>query len=179
MVIDCIDMTDPAVGADVIAALNAASVASTQIQFYGMSNGVAQMVSSVANAASAGAIDALRIWGHGGPGSQNVTGGADGASTDQDFAGVSGANFSQTAGVLKQLTPLFSSSGRAELRGCSVGAGLDGNVLLLDLAALWNVPVYGGDVDQSGGDWSPPVSCAAPGGALSTTSGPALVDGNT
>ncbi|MGA2795189.1 MAG: DUF4347 domain-containing protein [Roseiarcus sp.] len=179
MVIDCIDMTDSALGASRIAALNAACVASTQLQFYGMSNGVTQMVSAVVNAASAGAVDALRIWGHGGPGSQNVSSGASGDSTDQDFAGVSVTNFGQTAGVLQQLTPLFSASGRAELRGCSVGADGAGRALLLDLASLWNINVYGGDVIQIGGDWSPPVTCAAPSGALSTTSGPALVDGNT
>jgi len=59
MVIDCIDMTDPAYGASRIGGLNASCVTSTQLQFYGMSNGVARMVSSVANAASAGAIDAV------------------------------------------------------------------------------------------------------------------------
>ncbi len=178
MVIDCIDMTDAGLGASRIAGLNAACVASTQIQFYGESNGVTQMVSSVLSAASAGTLDALRIWGHGYPGGQNVTGGADGDTADQDFAGMSGANFNQTVGVLQQLKPLFSASGRAELRGCSVGAGADGNVLLLDLASLWNVPVYGGDVVQFSADWTPPVTCASPSGACSTTSGPPLVEGN-
>jgi len=84
-----------------------------------MSNGVARMVSSVANAASAGAIDAVRILGHGGLGAQALSGGASG---DYDFAGISVTNFSQSAGALQQLTPLFSPSGRAELWGCSIGA---------------------------------------------------------
>jgi hypothetical protein len=178
MYIDCIDMAD-GLGANRIQWLQYLCANSTQLQFYGMSNGVGQMVTSVQSAAAGTPIDALRIWGHGYPGGQIVSGGADGSSVDLNFAGISLSNFDQTSGVLAQLTSLFSANGRAELRGCSVGADGAGRALLLDLASLWGVPVYGADVVQTTGQWNPPVTCAMPGGGLSTTSGPPVVDGNT
>jgi len=131
-----------------------------------MSNGLAQMVSSVQDAATI-AIQALRIWGHGGPGQQNVTGGAAG-SAPRDFAGITADNFTQ----LQSLVPLFDPSGWIELRGCSVGAGGAGAALLLDLASLFNISVYGANIEQSGTDWEGPVTCASPSGALSTCAGP-------
>ena len=68
MYFDIIDMTDSNLGNNRIQGLNNLSVASTQLQFYGMSNGVAQMVSDVKSALADGQIDVLRIWGHGDPG---------------------------------------------------------------------------------------------------------------
>ena len=166
MNIDVIDMTDPNVGNDVTACLNNLGVVSTQLPLYGMSNGLAQMVSSVQGAATS-AIQALRIWGHGGPGQQNITGGRAG-SAPQDFAGLTADNFTQ----LQPLVPLFDPGGWVELRGCSVGAGAAGAALLLDLASLFNVSVYGANIEQSGSDWEGPVTCASPSGALSTCAGP-------
>jgi Domain of unknown function (DUF4347) len=166
MNIDVIDMTDPNVGNDVTTCLNSLGVVSTQLPLYGMSNGLAQMVSSVQEVATE-AIQALRIWGHGGPGSQNVTGGAAGNAA-QDFAGLNTDNFGQ----LRPLAPLFHPNGWVELRGCSVGAGAEGAALLLDLAALFNVSVYGATTTQSGSDWEGPVTRATPSGSLSTGVGP-------
>jgi len=137
MNIDVIDMTDPNVGNDVTSCLNSLGVVSTQLPLYGMSNGLAQMVSSVQQAATS-AIQALRIWGHGGPGAQTVTGGATGTAA-QDFAGLNEDNFGQ----LQPLAPLFDPS---------VGAGAAGAALILDLAALFNVSVYSATTTQSGSD---------------------------
>jgi hypothetical protein len=175
MYIDCIDMTDSNLGNNRIQWLNYLCVASTQLQFYGMSNGVQQMVNGVTNAASGSTIDVLRIWGHGGPGGQNVTAGASGTSGNQDFAGITVDNFNQLG--LEQLASRFSSGGSLELRGCNVAADGSGNALLLDLASLLCVPVYGGILVQDSGLWTPPVTCAYPSGGLATTAGPP-VNGN-
>jgi hypothetical protein len=172
MYIDCIDMTDPNVGNDVIQGLNSLSVASTQLQFYGQSNGVAQMVSSVQSALAGATIDVLRIWSHGGSGYQYVSG--DGASEQQgdNFACITTDNFTQLG--LQKLAPLFSSGAWVELRGCNVGSGGAGHALLLDLASIFGVPVYGGVFQQAGVDWNPPVVCGYPSGAMATTAGPVL-----
>jgi hypothetical protein len=166
MFIDVIDMTDANLGNSRAAGLSNLGVVSTQLPLYGMSNGLAQMVSAVQGAATS-PIQALRIWGHGGPGSQNVSAGASG-DADQDFAGITADNFPQ----LKPLAPLFDHGGWVELRGCSVGAFPDGAVLLLDLASLLNVFVYGAELVQTSVAWSGPVACATPSGALSSCVGP-------
>jgi hypothetical protein len=166
MNIDVIDMADPNVGNDVTARLNSLGVVSKQLPLYGMSNGLAQMVSSVQEVTTE-AIQALRIWGHGGPGSQTVTGGTAGDAA-QDFAGIDTENFGQ----LQPLAPLFDPNGWVELRGCSVGAGNEGAALLLDLAALFNVSVYGATTTQAGTGWDGPVTRATPSGSLSTGMGP-------
>ena len=175
MYIDVIDMTDSNLGNSRIQGLNNLSVASTQLQFYGMSNGVQQMVSSVQSALGGNSIDALRIWGHGGPGLQNVTAGASGSSANSDFSGITTDNFTQLG--LQQLAPLFGSGAWVELRGCSVGAGGAGNALLLDLASLLGVPIYAGEVTQWTVDWSPPVTVGYPSGGIACAQGP-LLNGN-
>jgi hypothetical protein len=173
MYIDCFDMTDAALANADMGNLNAMGVPSTQLQFYPMSNGVAALVQSISQIATTATIDALRIWGHGAPGDQGVSSGEN-DTDDSDWSGISAANFAQTAGLLGTLTPLFKSAAWAELRGCSVGADGAGRALLLDLASLWNVKVYGGEIVQAGPDWAPPVICADPGGGLSSTDGPEL-----
>lgn len=75
MYFDVVDMADSNLGNNRIQGLNNLCVQSTRLQFYGMSNGVAQMVSDIKNALGGGQIDALRIWGNGGPGLKNVTAG--------------------------------------------------------------------------------------------------------
>jgi hypothetical protein len=128
--IDCIDMGDANLGNSRIQGLQNLSVASTVLQFYGMSNGVVQMVNGIQNALNNPNdtyINVLRIWGHGGPGSQNVTAGASGSSTD-DFSGIDQTTFT----LLNPLQGSFAPGGWVELRGCSVGSGAAGQVLLMD-----------------------------------------------
>jgi hypothetical protein len=175
MVIDCIDMTDPVISSSTRAWLSQQSVVSTQLQFYGMSNGVTALVQAISGVATTGTIDVLRIWGHGHPGSQNVSAGKDDGSDDGAAIDADSFYEGDLAKVLAPLAPLFSASARAELRGCNVGEGGAGSALLLDLADLWHVPVYGGDVLQyASGGWKPPVSCGNPGGGLASTNGPDL-----
>ena len=172
MYFDIIDMTDSNLGNNRIQGLNNLSVASTQLQFYGMSNGVAQMVSDIKNALADGQIDVLRIWGHGGPGLQNVTAGAAGGSANADFSGLTQDNYDKVG--IDGLTGLFTQGGWIELRGCSVGDGDPGKKLLTGLAALLSVDVYAGDVTQWTVNWSPPVSCGTAAGDFSTVDGPKL-----
>lgn len=170
MFIDCIDMAD-GLGSNRIQWLDYLKATSTRLQFYGMSNGVAALVTAVQGIASPRSIDALRIWGHAYPGGQLVSGGTDGSAVDMHFSGISAANFVQVRAFLVPLAPLFNSQGRAELRGCSVGSGSTGESLLVFLASTWGVPVYGGTVVQTTGKWAQPVVCADPSGGLSSSMG--------
>lgn len=172
MYFDIIDMTDSNLGNNRIQGLNNLSVVSEQLQFYGMSNGVAQMVADIKNALGGEQIDVLRIWGHGGPGLQNVTAGASGDSANADFSGLTAENYASVG--LDGLSGLFSADGSIELRGCSVGAGDEGKALLTGVASLLNVNVYAGDVTQWTVAWSPPVSRGTPDGDYSTVEGPKL-----
>ena len=183
MIIDVIDMEDSTTRAagDSIGVWNLREITrlgtSHVIQLYGMCNGVEAMIDSVMEVAGLGLIEALRIWGHGTPGSQAVSAGDMSAGeVTAHWAGISLTNFEAMAPILGRLTPYFSPCGRVELRGCSVADQTDGEQLLLQLAALWCVPVYAGRVTQrtAHSDWIPPVTRATPGGSLSSTSGIAV-----
>lgn len=176
MIINVIDMDDSTTRqpGDSIAVWNnrilTAQGNSTIIRIYGMSNGVAEMVKQVCNAANDNSIDVFRIWGHGSNGNQNVASESGGAV---HWSGISVSNFSSISGELARIRSLFKSGARAELRGCSVAGGTDGERLLQLLAALWNVPVYGRALDQrtAHSDWVPPVVCSEPNGSLSSSAG--------
>jgi hypothetical protein len=174
MIIDVIDMGDEYIASTVPNALDSACANSTRLNIYGMCNGVGEMLSAVQGVASAGSIDALRIWSHGMPGVQMVSGGQGYKGASKDYVAITIDNFTQ----LSPLTSLFSSSARVELRGCYVAAGGVGKALVLDLASMWNVQVYGSEVLQGDSDWIPPVLCASPSGQISTSTGPQIVDGN-
>lgn len=176
MIINVLDMDDSTTraAADSIGAWNDRVLTeqgnSTIIRMYGMSNGVGEMVARVCEVAAQGTIDILRIWGHASGGSQNVSAESGGSI---HWAGISTSNFSDLEAELGRFTDLFAVNGWAELRGCSVAAGTEGERLLVMLAGLWQVPVYGGSVTQrtAHSDWIPPVFCARPNGAMLSTSG--------
>jgi hypothetical protein len=172
MDVDVIDMEDPAVGRDVRSRLDARRVASTKITMYGMCNGVGQMIQDIVGVAPRGGVDALRIWSHGRPGGQTVSGGEAGeAGRVQHWTGISVANIDALHDQLVGLNPVFAPGARVELRGCSVAGGAPGDELLQRLARLWGVTVQGGTVVQTGIDWIPPVHQASPSGAMSCTMG--------
>lgn len=147
-----------------------------------MSNGVGMMVSKVIEQAAdspTGLIKVLRIWAHGGPGSQGITRGRESAA-NADWAGIdleTLAKNTEMAKTLIQLEQVLDWYGRVELRGCKVGAGVRGQIFLNYLANLWRVPVYAGEVDQGivvGGyglelAWSGTVHVARPGVSGTTT----------
>ena len=176
MIINVIDMDDSTTraAANSIGAWNDRVLTqqgtSTIIRMYGMSNGVGEMVSRVCEVAAQGTIEVFRIWGHASGGDQNVSAESGGSA---HWAGISTSNFADLEGELGRLTDLFAVGARAELRGCSVAAGSEGERLLTMLAGLWGVPVYGGAVTQrtAHSDWIPPVHCAQPNGAMLSTTG--------
>jgi len=147
-----------------------------------MSNGVGVMVSKVVEEASnspSGMIKVLRIWAHGGPGSQGVSRGTD-ASANADWAGIDLETLAKNNEMTKtriQLEQVLDWYGRVEMRGCKVGSGIRGQIFLNYLANLWQVPVHAGAVDQGivvGGSglelaWTGTVHVARPGVSGTTT----------
>jgi hypothetical protein len=176
MIINVVDMDDSTTrpAANSIGAWNDRVLTqqgdSTIIRMYGMSNGVIVMVQNIRQAATVQSIDILRIWGHASQGDQNVSAESGGSI---HWSGISVANFPQIKGELLLLRDLFKPGGWAELRGCSVAGGNDGEELLKLLAATWNIPVYGGSVTQrtAHSDWIPPVYRAEPNGGMSSSAG--------
>jgi len=144
----------------------------TIFKYGGMSNGVGQLVTDVKSVAAPGTVQVLRIWTHGGSGSHAVSV-MPGVDAKGHRAGISFPNWAQVAPALAQLKPCFAAAGRFELRGCSVGAGFDGEAFLLQLARLLNVEVFGAQNPQPIGpiDWAGPVMGVKPDGRRSITSG--------
>jgi hypothetical protein len=138
---------------------------------YGMSNGVAQVISEIANRAPAGGVDVLRIWSHGRAGGQTFTGGHGGeAYRVAHWTGISVANIEAMAPTLAELAPLMAPNGRVELRGCEVANGNEGTQLLVRLAEIWGVPVLAGSATQYRAEWDGTVVMARPDGSLMCTS---------
>ena len=87
-------------------------------------------------------ISVLRVWNHGrvnfADGTKengNIIFGADNLNAD---------NFSQYKSYLRQLFQHFARPARVELRGCIAAKGSGGR-MMLDMANLWQVDVYGSD----------------------------------
>src|SRR5262245_23058958 len=147
------------------------------LTFAPMSNGVTVMVNKVvaeAEQSPTGMITKLAIWAHGGPGSQGISRGAE-SSFNADWAGIdlqTLATNKDMRDTLRRLWDVLDWKATVELRGCKVGAGTAGSQFLTLLAnAIWQVPVYAGEVDQAvvvGGDglelaWTGTVHYAKPG----------------
>jgi hypothetical protein len=111
---------------------------SNPITLYGQSNGVATMVQQViGRARKPGGVALLRIYGHGAPGSQNLSAGK--AAQDEHVTSLDPSTFKWTVPLLKQLAPFFAPWGTMELHGCHVGK--HGHVLLSTVAQAVQVPV--------------------------------------
>lgn len=121
-------------------------------------------------------MDALRIWGHGDVGGQNISAGTDGSGVLAHRTGLSPGVVRRDEAVLGRLTPYFASNGRVELRGCAVGRGFDGIDFLKQLARIWGVKVYGPVELQpiAGLDWFGPVYEVTPNGEHRLGSGPRI-----
>jgi hypothetical protein len=167
MIIDVIEMEDSQLGKDREGQLNRLGAKSLRMMMYGMSNGVAQVISEITSRAPLGAVNVLRIWSHGRGGGQTFTGGHGGeAYRIAHWTGISVANIEALAPTLSELSPYLSPHGRVELRGCEVASGADGEQLLLRLAAIWQVPVLAGSATQCRAEWDGTVVEATPSGAL-------------
>lgn len=180
MIVEVIDMDDSTTGLpqNSIGLWNAAhrpQDGRVIVKLYGMSNGVEEMVTQIEQRVQSGRIDLLRVWGHGYPGGQGVSGGHDGTAFQNDFAGMTVTNFSGIQHSLSRLTALFTPNAKVELRGCTVAQGAGSRLLTL-LAQLWGVPVQGGAVTQhASSNWDPPVYEAdPPNGALRCVPGSPL-----
>jgi Domain of unknown function (DUF4347) len=160
-------MEDPQLGKDREGQLNRLGAKSLRLIMYGMSNGVAQVITEITRRAPIGAVNVLRIWSHGRAGGQTFTGGHGGeAYRVAHWTGISVANIDALAPTLSELAPYFSPHGRVELRGCEVASGAEGEQLLLRLAAIWQVPVLAGSATQFRAEWDGTVVEATPSGAL-------------
>jgi hypothetical protein len=166
MIVDVIDMEDPVLGEHRNRRLDERGATSERLLYYGMSNGVGQMVADIKRLAATGSIEILRIWGHGRSGGQSMSGGHGGeAARRAHWTGFSVANIEELRPQLSELRPLFGRGSRAELRGCSVAAGNDGETLLRRLAEIWGTRVQGGTVNQIS-SWTGPVHEAQPDGSM-------------
>lgn len=155
------------------------------IELNGMSNGVTHMVSKIVEEAGDSLIDTLAIWGHGGPGSVGISRGETSVH-NADWAGIEIENLLERTtdseeeklrkrkmrSTLRKLWNVLGWNAVVELRGCKVGQGVRGQVLLTALANIWEVPVRAGDVDQYGPKWgwAGTVHEARPGMSGTTTS---------
>ena len=157
MVIDVIDVTDPLLTRTQVALERLGR--SKILTYCSMSNGVGQMVVDICRLLSWKQIEALRIWGHGDIGGQNISAGTDGSGVVAHRTGLSPAVASEERAVLERLTPYFMPNARVELRGCAVGRGADGVAFLKRLADIWKVNVIGAVELQPGTglDWYGPV----------------------
>ncbi len=172
MVIDVIDMEDAALGAHRAQGLDSRGVSSTRITMYGMCNGVGQMISDIRQRARVGGVDVLRIWSHGRPGGQTVSGGHAGEEGRVlHWTGISVANIGAMRPELERLRPYFAPGARVELRGCNVAGDADGERLLQQLAQIWGVRVQAGTLTQTSVDWVGPVYESTADGAMSCTTG--------
>ena len=167
MIIDVIDGSDPKLAENIPKWIKFRKSNSTIIVLPPMSNGVAEMVNQIQMKAQPASLYILRIWGHGRPGMIGVSGGPDESFTH--FSGLSLSNIMLQKDVLESLNPLFSTSGRVELRGCNVGENDDGQAFVTILAEIWQVNISAGRILQSAGTtenlWSPPVLTVMPNGA--------------
>jgi hypothetical protein len=101
-----------------------------------MSNGLLEMKNRIVQIAGAHSINVLRVWGHGGPGIQNVSLGA--RYPSQTGNGLSSITYNNLHN-LTELGPYFALNARVELRGCSVAN--DQGRMMSALATLWQVRV--------------------------------------
>ncbi|SEP70663.1 protein of unknown function [Azotobacter beijerinckii] len=114
---------------------------------FGMCNGVQEAMRQIQAQAGAGNVVLLRFHGHGSPGSMGVT-----VGTGSEISSEFGVTFLDSlARFVAPLAGIFAPFGSAELHGCRVGAGRDGQRLVSALASAWGVPVTAGVRRQLGG----------------------------
>ena len=202
MIFDVVDLTDPMLK-HTQADLKALG-RSTILTYYKLSNGVGQMVEDLcrllgkpppiekfdpyapmartaaqmiqAYAAAPNRIEALRIWGHGDIGAQNISAGMNSHALKYNRTGLSMDAVWENETTLRRLTTFFARGSRAELRGCATGRGADGVAFMKKLASVWNTKVYAAVELQPGTglDWFGPVYEVTSAGDARLASGPKI-----
>jgi hypothetical protein len=166
MRVNVIDMTDPTLTID-LNYIKTSDPQSKIIKLQGMSNAVAEMVNSIERIAGKGNLEILKIWGHGFPGGQIVSSGANADDILNHYTGLEVSDLDQTIAQLRRLRAQFTNNAVVELKGCSVGQGTRGETFLRSLAQIWGVPVRAGIIPQfMGRDWTGTVVEAKPDGSL-------------
>ena len=146
--VDVVDGTDPDLLATEAADIRAAG--GNPIILYGMSNGIAVMVSEVIRRVGReGRLALLRLHSHGGPGIMNVSAGHQDMS--QHMTSVALSTLGYSGPILAQLGPYFMRAGSMELMGCNVGQGPAGTGLLNGTSRHVMVPVTAAVLTQYGG----------------------------
>ena len=103
-------------------------------------NGVKRMIDAIIQqAGNPASITVLRIYAHGRPGAINVAGGH--VDAQDELSGIGTDSLAELGPQLQRLRPYFAPGARAELQGCEVAQGSDGEKLLLALAQFWRVRV--------------------------------------
>jgi len=129
-------------------------IGATPIRIGAMDFGVDFMVDSlIQKVKKSGAIDLLRIHGHGVPGLQTVSSGMKLEKKSLPYLRsiISSFNFVHIQKCLAGLQGLFAANAQVWLMGCEVGAGFQGSLLVNNLAKLWRVPVKAGFLEQFAG----------------------------
>jgi hypothetical protein len=144
--IDVVDGTDPSLIA--LEASDIRAAGGDPIVIFGMSNGIVFMTDQIVRRGRTANVMLLRFHGHGGKGTQNVTGGK--INGAPHLAAISMQNFGQIEGTIARIKPLMVPFGSVQLLGCDVGGG-SGTDLVKRLANTWGVPVTAGLHTQFGG----------------------------
>ena len=103
---------------------------------------LATMVMGVIDRANGQQIDRLRIFGHGHAGHQFVGGGTH-AQAHQLIAAYENGEL-HNRDLLSMLRGCFTADALVQLHGCRVARGTRGNLLVYQLAHLWQVRVQAG-----------------------------------
>ena len=144
-VIEAVDITDPDVVQETLPRL---SPWTPTIQFGGMSNGIAQLVTEIrARAQGARSIMMLSLHGHGAPGLIAVSAGSRRSTGVDGIAAqaVIALNLLQMlAPVLSPIAPLMHNFGFIELHSCRIAEGPNGRNFVRQLANIIKAPVRAG-----------------------------------
>jgi len=148
LTVDVVDGTDPSLlqyeGADITAA------GGRPIVYFGMSNGIEQMVQDVINRVGRnGRLALLRLHSHGAPGAMNISAGHE--NMDAHMSSLAASTLGYSGPILDRLGPYFMRAGSMELMGCNVGQGAQGRQLLDGACRRVMVPVTAAVLTQYGG----------------------------
>jgi hypothetical protein len=144
--IDVVDCSDPSLRQHEMADIRSAG--GDPIVVYGNIDTIGFLAQKILSRGKRSNIMLLRFHGHGGHGTQNITGTTINGSPH--MASISIHSFAKTARILAPIRNLMLPFGSVQLLGCDVGGGR-GSALILLLAQLWGVPVTAGLYTQLGG----------------------------
>jgi hypothetical protein len=145
--IDVVDGTDPSLVT--FEANDIRQAGGDPIVVFGMSNGLQFVTSQIVARGRRKNVMLLRFHGHGGRGTQNVTGGQ--INGAPHMAAISISNYGQIEGTIAPIKNVMLPFGSIQLLGCDVGGGGQGAQLVQRLAQTWGVPVTAGLHTQFGG----------------------------